>query len=118
MNPTIVAAIIAGAVAIVAPLITLVVKEILEQKPFSPVTGRRKALVGKWHGVLKEVNGPGGKPLEVDITFEFTKHRKRILGCATFTLPGLATRTLDFTGGFFHEQFLKQIGKGSCREKG
>jgi hypothetical protein len=107
MSPTIVAAIIAGVVAIVAPIITLVAKEILEQKPFSPVTGRRKALVGKWHGILKEAKGPGGKPLEVDLTFEFTKHRKRILGRTTFTLPGRATRTLDFTGGFLHEQFLK-----------
>ena len=37
----------------------------------------------------------------------FTKHRKRIVGRMTFTMPGLATRTLDFTGGFLHEQFVK-----------
>ena len=107
MNPTIIAAIIAGAVAIVAPLIALFAKDYLAQKPLGRVIGRRKALVGKWKGSLKEEAGIGGSPLEIEVTVEFTKQGKRILGSAMLTRPGSAPRHLAFIGGFFHDQFVK-----------
>src|SRR5262249_17510552 len=107
MDSTITAAIIGGVVAIVAPILTLIVKEYLEQKSLKAVKGRRGALVGKWKGPLKRTVGPGGAPLNVEVTIEFTKHGKRILGRAIYTPNGSTTRQLDFTGGFLHEQFVK-----------
>jgi hypothetical protein len=107
MSPTIVAAIIAGSVAIIAPIITLLIKEWIEQKPFSKISGRQKALIGMWRGSLKQAIVREGTPAEMEITIKFIAKGKKILGSTTLTPPGFAQRELGFIGGFLHEQFVK-----------
>src|SRR5712691_9342390 len=80
MDQAITVAIIGAVGTVVAPIITLFVKEYIEQKPLGAMTERRTALVGDWKGSLRPV---GQEDIEIEITF--TKKKKKILGTGSFT---------------------------------
>src|SRR5947209_1056856 len=105
MNPTIIASVIGGFVALVVPILTLIAKDWYEGRKFTKDKTRRDALVGTWRGPMKQAIGRNG-PFETVATIKFTEHGKKIIGKATYT-SGEAEYELDFVGGFLHEQFVK-----------
>jgi hypothetical protein len=106
MTSEIIAAIISSAVAIVAPIITLVFKNNYDRRIWETITGRRKAIIGKWVGSITQTieNIPTSFNLEIT----FTADKKIVKGDASFISP-LTSRTikLKFVGGFLFERFIK-----------
>jgi len=79
--PVVVAALIAGGVAMTSPIITFIVtkayeKRFLERMP----KGRQKALTGKWSGVGYQEIGPDGQPLDAKLSLDLIANGKTVTG--------------------------------------
>ena len=109
--PVVVAALIAGGVAMTSPIITFIVtkayeKRFLERMP----KGRQKALTGKWSGVGYQEIGPDGQPLDAKLSLDLIANGKTVTGTGdyTFRLRGTDYHIrIVLDGGFFHDRFLK-----------
>lgn len=106
MAPEVIAAIITGAVALIAPIATYFATIAYERRSIQKISGRRKSIVGNWRGNIKQ--SLKGAPVTIDIEMGFTAGNKIIEGNCRFLSP-LDNRTtnLKFTGGFYHERFIK-----------
>jgi hypothetical protein len=106
METPIITAIIAGSVAIVSPIITYVVTRMYDQRGLGKIKGRRRAMVGSWKGdIVQEIDG---KSVSMNLEITFTAGKRVIEGTGEFIsqTTNQVTR-LKFTGGFYHEQFVK-----------
>ena len=98
MDPVVVAAIIGGCAAVAAPVITLLVKKALDERRLRPVPARwARALPGNWDGTVQEA---GLSPYKITLNFEL--RGKLIKGTGTFE-----TRTIEVTGSFYDDRFLR-----------
>ena len=106
METPIIVAIISGSVAIASPLITYVVTRMIDRRKLKDITGRRKAVIGSWQGNL--VQEMSGTVFTIELEMTFVAGKKTIEGRSEFYNPitNQITR-LRFTGGFYHEQFVK-----------
>jgi hypothetical protein len=104
MDSTVIASVITGAAAIIVPFTTYLTK-VYEQRFLEPISrSRRDALIGKWQGT---VNQP---PSNATVTIYLNASRKKITGKADLNINFQGQPyfiTLVFTGGFFHDRFLK-----------
>lgn len=106
MEPVIVAAIISGSVAILAPIITYVVTRMYDNRELRQIKGRQKAISGTWHGTIaQEIDG---NLANINLSITFTAGKKIVEGIAEFISPmtGLPVK-LNFTGGFHNDYFIK-----------
>jgi hypothetical protein len=106
MEAPIIAAIISGSVAIVSPVITYAVTRVYDRRRLGKIEGRRKAMVGVWKGNI--VQNMKGALLSMSLEITFTASNKVIEGSGEFISPTTnELAKLKFTGGFYHEQFVK-----------
>jgi len=106
MQPEVVAAIITGGVAVLAPIITLVFKQIYDRRSLGNIKGRRKAVIGTWSGSIVQEIDSNVVSFNLEITFSAGK--KIVQGDASFISPTNNQLTkLKFIGGFLHERFIK-----------
>src|SRR5258708_30229568 len=108
-NPAITVALIAGAFAIVAPIVTYFVTRTADTYLFQPIPNdRRVAIEGRWTGTIEQefrghhVAYPCELQLEVHgSTLRGTLHESMKDGSETFEA------TFDMTGGFYHDRFTR-----------
>ena len=110
MDPKIVAAIISGAFAVVAPILTLILKQYFDNRSKLPIpSGRREAITGRWQGMAHQEQGPQG-PFDFPLTVELTAGRKILSGVLTirYEIDGRQEQAqFNVSGGFFHGSFLQ-----------
>ncbi len=110
MDTTIIAALIGGAFALLAPIITVALSKAHERRAFEKISeDRRAALAGKWTGIAHQEVGPKGKPLDIAITLELGADKKIVTGTLHFRAKIGGSefhRTFHLTGGFIHQRFL------------
>jgi len=105
MDTTIKAALISGGVAIVAPITTYVATRIYDRRGLGRIVGRRRALIGTWKGNILQDNSQFGEAL---LTMTFSSSGKVIEGDCELIYPiENQLIKLRFTGGFYHERFVK-----------
>lgn len=111
MDPTVVAAIVYGLFAIVTSILTLFLKQYIDNRTKLRIpAGRRRAITGHWEGMAHQEPGPNGQPIDFAVTVELTAGRKTISGRLTirFELDGKREQArFNVTGGFFHGYFLQ-----------
>ena len=106
MSPEIVAAIISSMVAIVAPIITLVVKNNYDRRFWETITGRKKAIIGTWVGAITQTID--NIPTSLNLEIVFTANKKIVKGDASIISPTTGKSIkLKFVGGFLFERFIK-----------
>ena len=106
METAIIVAIISGSVAIISPISTYVITRMYDRRGLGKITGRRKALLGTWKGsILQDADSEWGK-MNIDMTF--ISNGKIVEGNCTLIYPvDNQVIKLKFTGGFYHERFIK-----------
>ena len=108
MEAPVIAALVSGGFAIVAPIVTFIGTKAYETRFLDHISpGRRKALVGTWEGVAQQEFGPDGKPVNLKATMTFTTSRKLVIGEGTYRLPDDSQARFRFSGGFLHDRFLR-----------
>lgn len=110
MNNQIIAAIIGAVGAILAPLITILVQEILSQKRYKK-TSRLKVLTeNSWKGMaIQEFNDQNDK-IEIPFEMEFRRRFNKVYGNAKYDAPeGIEAMpgNMNIKGGFLKDKFLK-----------
>ena len=86
MDTAIIAALIGGACTLVASILTLLIKEIIDQrKLYKPAYDRREALLGKWQGQFIQRDQEKNNTFSYPTSFSFIPHRKVIKGEASYT---------------------------------
>ena len=110
MDSTIVAAFVSGVLAIVAPIVTLLLKQYLDNRVKLPIAaGRRQALSGRWEGSLHQDRGPDGKPIDFPGSIDISAGRKTVSGTLTIRLDldgQIEQAKFNLSGGFLHGVFL------------
>ncbi len=106
MNPTVIAAIIAGIIALISPIITLSVTRWLDHRDFKDPGSRRRTLVGKWKGTFTQVLD--SKLVTTPIEINLTAAKKIIEGEGEFKSPVTEElRKFKVIGGFLEMPFAK-----------
>ena len=111
MNETILPQIIAGVSVILAPILTLLIKGYIDNRPIFPIpVGRRQAITGRWEGTCHQMPVSTGETLDYSITADLIAGRKKVTG--TFTIryewnDQIIQEVFNVTGGFFYSRFLR-----------
>ena len=99
---------IAGAAAILAPILAVVAKSYLDQRDLLPLSkARRNTVIGLWVGTLTyRVSAARSGELD-DLEVDFRRRHRLLLGTARYTHSGTGERvTLLLRGGFYHDNFI------------
>jgi hypothetical protein len=111
METTLIKEIIAGAVAIVAPVVTFIATRAYENRFLQPISSERaRALIGTWAGDVLQDHGPDGAPLPGKANFKFSIVGKKIQGYRIYRASYGGeefTSTFVSSGGFLHDRFIR-----------
>ena len=115
LDPTVVAAIIGGAAAIIAPLLAVIVTKVINEGKFNGISEeRRKTLAGTWRGEMKQLRPDGALVAEVSITLAATRHIVSGSGQIQYSSNGQNKFVaFEMKGGFQHDRFLELTYKNS-----
>lgn len=106
MDAQIVAAIIAGGVAIVSPFLTYAITRAKDHKILGRVKGQRKAVIGLWKGQIGQPFNSEVIASDIEITFKAAS--KLVEGDAQLMYArDHSLMHLKFNGGFFYERFIR-----------
>lgn len=117
MDPTILAAVIGGLCALIAPILTYVLTRFFDNRHKLPISSSyRIALNSKWSGTVCQEQGPGNKPFDFPVFARINTTGKTIAGSATIHVDasifedtessGIEEIEISFRGGFEHSLFL------------
>jgi hypothetical protein len=106
MQSEVTAALITGIIAIISPLTTYFLTRAYDRRELGKIEGRRKAIIGAWKGDITQTFL--GETSQITIEMAFTAGKKIIEGHANLIHPVTSELTrLKFTGGFYHDRFIK-----------
>jgi len=106
MDPTIVAAIIAAVVAIVAPILTLFIKRWLDEQPMRGISDDRvNAVGGDWSGKYSFSLPPATDPYTNELTCTLAVTRRKLTGTAYWHMDSERVKT-TITGWPLNDSFF------------
>jgi hypothetical protein len=110
MQPPVIAALIAGGTAIVAPIVTFIVTKAYEHRSLEVIDPRRRRVTGEWAGTAHQAMGPDGTPFDADIMFTLHAQKKLLTGEGRYHAR-YAGSDIDLhfrlTGGFIQRDFVR-----------
>lgn len=107
MDVTLTAALITGLCTILAPIITLFLKNEIETKRYQTISkNRRNALKGIWKGYVYQRSPVPDDSIDYEVTITFKPGRKIEKGRAIYKIGDFIT-DIKLTGGFYDSKYLR-----------
>lgn len=93
---------------VLAPIVTLFIKQYLDQRPLKNLSSqRRKSIEGNWKGTVTHKNPMQGWPKSVPIELKFSVKRKKVIGAGSYhSFVDSKERKWKLEGGFRTDQYL------------
>lgn len=105
MDSTIIASIIGGATTLAAVIITPIVKNLIEDKKFYPISkDRRSTLTGKWEGLVRQ-NLKENDERSFNVQLNIKVKGRRIIGTGVISSDNM--HHVELEGSFRNDRFLK-----------